>query len=246
MIKDKSKILVIGESCKDIFVYCDANRLCPDIPVPVLSIKNKTENEGMAKNVQRNIKSFMDCDILTNNNWEDISKTRYIHNESNHMFIRIDTPHNIEKINLKNINYNYDIIVIADYNKGFLSESDIELICENHPLVFLDTKKILGNWAKKAKIIKINNHEYLNSEKFIDNELFNLIIRTKGSEGCYYQGNNIPVINKLEVKDTSGAGDSFMAALVVKYYETNNIKKSIIFANECASKVVSQRGVTTI
>ena len=29
-------ILVIGESCRDVFIYCDANRLCPDVPVPVL------------------------------------------------------------------------------------------------------------------------------------------------------------------------------------------------------------------
>ena len=37
-------ILVIGESCRDIFIYCDAPRLCPDIPVPVLNITNQTEN----------------------------------------------------------------------------------------------------------------------------------------------------------------------------------------------------------
>ena len=28
-------ILVIGESSRDVFVYCDALRLCPDVPVPV-------------------------------------------------------------------------------------------------------------------------------------------------------------------------------------------------------------------
>ena len=72
------KILVIGDSSRDVFVYCDALRLCPDVPVPVLNIKDQTENPGMAKNVHRNIKSLHDeCSILTNTNWYDITKTRY-------------------------------------------------------------------------------------------------------------------------------------------------------------------------
>ena len=29
-----SGILVIGETCRDVFVYCDSNRLCPEAPVP--------------------------------------------------------------------------------------------------------------------------------------------------------------------------------------------------------------------
>ena len=36
------KILVIGDSSRDVFVYCDALRLCPDVPVPVLNVKDQT------------------------------------------------------------------------------------------------------------------------------------------------------------------------------------------------------------
>ena len=246
-----AKILIIGDSCRDIFVYCDANRLCPDVPVPVLNVVEQKENPGMAKNVQRNIESFLDCDILTNENWGNITKTRYIHNDTNHMFIRVDTAHNIDRISLgywpnKSTIIHYDIVVISDYNKGFLTEDDIKRICEWHPLVFLDTKKILGDWAKKAKFIKINNYEYVSSEKHIDSELSNIIIRTKGSEGCFYKGKNYPVKKVKKIKDTSGAGDSFMAGLVVNYYQTRNIEEAISFANDCASKVVSEKGVTII
>ena len=52
------KVLVIGESCRDVFIYCDALRLCPDVPVPVLNIKNEVDNPGMAKNVHLNIRSI--------------------------------------------------------------------------------------------------------------------------------------------------------------------------------------------
>ena len=71
-----AKIQVIGESCQDIFVYCDANRLAPDLPVPVLSEKRVETNPGMAANVYRNILSYVnDCLLVTNRNWEKITKT---------------------------------------------------------------------------------------------------------------------------------------------------------------------------
>ena len=239
-------ILVIGESSRDVFVYCDALRLCPDVPVPVLNVIDQSENPGMAKNVQRNIKSLIEsCDIITNDNWFNVTKTRYVHGNSNHMFFRVDSSHKITKIDLTKIDYDYEIIVISDYDKGFLSADDIELICSNHHNVFIDTKKILGSWAEKAKFIKINDFEYKNSEKYITNNLANKIIHTMGSDGCEYMGVNYSV-DKVEVKDVSGAGDTFMAGLVIKYFETKNIEESIKFANKCASTVVRHKGVSVL
>lgn len=240
------KILVIGESSRDVFVYCDALRLCPDVPVPVLNIKDQSENPGMAKNVQRNIQSLIrDCSIITNDNWYEITKTRYVHESSNHTFFRVDTTQKIPKIDLSLVDYDYEIIVISDYDKGFLSETDIQEICSNHSNVFIDTKKVLGPWADNAAFIKINDYEYKNSEKTLTDNLKNKIIHTMGSNGCEYREIRYPV-RKVEVKDVSGAGDSFMAALVVKFYETKDIVQSIKFANECASRVVKQKGVTII
>lgn len=241
-----NKILVIGDSCRDVFVYCNSTRLCPDVPVPVLNVIDQTENPGMAKNVQKNVISLCGhCDILTNSNWHDITKTRYVHKISNHTFFRVDSNESMEKINMSSIKYDYDLIVISDYNKGFLSEADIEYICNNHHNVFVDTKKIVGPWLQKAKYIKINNTEYNNSKKYIDNHLKHKIIRTMGSEGCELDSQRYPV-QKVEVQDVSGAGDTFMAGLCVKYLQTKNISESIKFANQCASSVVKCRGVTSI
>ena len=61
------KILVIGDSCKDVFIYGTANRLCPEAPVPVFIPKRKTETGGMAANVYENIESLsVDVDLITN------------------------------------------------------------------------------------------------------------------------------------------------------------------------------------
>jgi bifunctional ADP-heptose synthase (sugar kinase/adenylyltransferase) len=241
------KILVVGESCLDRFVYCKADRLCPDIPVPALNIIDQTENPGMAKNVERNIKSiFSDCDIVTNDGWENVTKTRYMHLNSNHMFIRVDSSHKIERIDIHKVPLDYDIIAISDYNKGFLTEDDIKYICDNHSNVFIDTKKILGDWAEGAKFIKINNYEYERSRPHIPKILEDKIIYTKGDQGCVFKSKSYPVLEKVEVKDTSGAGDSFFAALLVKYSETGDIETAINFANECASQVVKHKGVSVI
>lgn len=238
-------VLIIGDSCRDIFVYCNANRLAPDFPVPVLNIVDQSENAGMAKNVQRNIQSYMPCDILTNQNWQGITKTRYVHDATNHMFMRVDSDSSMDRINLDDVDFDYKIIVISDYNKGFLSESDISWVCSRHPCVFIDTKKVLGEWASRAKFIKINDYEYKKSKSNLTPEMDKKIIHTMGGDGCEYLGKRYRV-KRVDVKDTSGAGDSFMAALVVKYHQTSDIGAAIEFANGRASEVVKHRGVTVI
>lgn len=242
------KILVIGDSCRDVFVYCHAQRLAPDLPIPILDVIDETENPGMAANVARNIRALHEaCDLLTNDGWEHVTKTRYMHGKTNHAFIRIDSKHPVLRIDAAKLPLaEYDIIAISDYNKGFLTEDDIKVICEQHPCVFMDTKKVLGEWAKDAAYIKINDFEYERSKDVMSEELARKVIRTEGKEGAYYQGKHYPVSEKVEVQDTSGAGDSFYAALLVRYAETGSIEEAIPFANECARRAVEQRGVTII
>ncbi len=241
------KILIIGDSCQDVFVYCDAERLAPDLPVPILRIVDETRNPGMASNLALNVKAiYPHCDLITNPGWKGVTKTRYVHQNSNHMFIRVDAEPRLPRIKMHKISLNtYDIVAISDYNKGFLTEEDIKYICEHHDKVFIDTKKILGNWAAKAKYIKINNFEYERSKHAIGPSLAKKVICTKGSLGAQFRGKMYPV-EKVDVKDLTGAGDSFFAALLVKYIETENIEEAIMFANKCAAEVVKHKGVSVI
>ena len=112
----------------------------------------------------------------------------------------------------------------------------------------MDTKKPLGDWSKNCNFIKINEVEYNISKYFfpsIDEVLDKNLIVTLGTKGCIYMGNRFPV-NKVEVKDMTGAGDSFLAGLAVKYLQTRDIKEAISFANKCATRVVQKKGVVTI
>jgi len=246
------KILVIGDACEDVYIYGDCNRLAPEAPVPVFVPQTKTSNGGMALNTYANLKSLgCDCDILHNE--EKIKKTRYVDKKTNHIFLRVDTDDKkLKRINTKHLDKNflneYNAIVISDYNKGFLDEEDIEKICHNHPLTFMDTKKKLGRWSKDCTWIKINEEEYGKTKEEIKNleHIFDdKLIITLSEKGCRYRKEIFPV-EKVEIKDLSGAGDTFLAGFVSNYLQTNNAKEAINFANECATKVVQKRGVNVV
>ena len=85
------RVLVVGETCRDIFNYGVCDRLCPEAPVPIFKPYETIENPGMAMNVQKNIASMgVKVNLITNKNWRSITKTRQIDQRTNHMFIRID------------------------------------------------------------------------------------------------------------------------------------------------------------
>lgn len=242
----KKHILIIGESCRDIFIYCDTQRLAPDIPVPVLKVVGQATNPGMAKNVERNVKAIhSSCDIVTNDNWKQITKTRFMHEKTPQAFFRVDAEHFYPRLHVKKIPLKkYDVIGISDYDKGFLTHRDVQYICEHHPCVFVDTKKPVGKFLESAKYIKINKHEYERSLP-IPKSIKDKVIVTKGGAGVDFKGKNFPV-DTVEIRDVSGAGDSFFAALLVRYAETENIEQAIEFANVCATQVVQKKGVSVI
>ena len=242
------KILVVGESCCDIFNYGECNRLCPEAPVPIFNSIQTVENGGMALNVKNNIVALnVDTDLYTNTNWSTITKTRFIDIRTNHMFMRLDCNDNAyDRFDISQLQYDqYDAIVVSDYNKGFLTKEDINQISLEHNCVFLDTKKYLGSWCENVKYIKINEHEYENNKKYITNNIKDKIIITLGPKGSVYKDTIYPV-PKVEIKDVSGAGDSFIAGLVVKYIEKKDIIDAIKFANCCATQVVQKKGVSIV
>ena len=243
------KILILGESCTDEFVYCKCTRLSPEAPVPVLVELERKFMGGMALNVQNNLNS-LGCDvvdILTNK--EKIVKTRFVENKTNHMVMRLDSKDKVDRFfNLYDVDYSfYDAIVISDYAKGFLTVQDLMDISAAHPLTFLDTKKPLGGWALGFTFIKINETEWSNSvhNGALGVDWQDKLIVTLGERGCDYNGVNYPA-NQVDVSDLSGAGDTFLAGLVYEYLLSKDIRKAIVFANKIAGVVVSKRGVATV
>ena len=246
------KILLIGDNCIDEFIYTKCTRFCPEAPVPVLDIEVIKENPGMAGNVYENLKAFgLGVEFIHNDNYKEVKKSRIVDNATNHMFLRVDYSDNTSPIDLRVLTKldfsNYEAVVISDYCKGFVSEAAIKLISKLHPLTFLDTKKVLGEWAAAITYIKINESEYKNNVRHgLRGELFadNLIV-TLGAKGCRYRGEEYSSTS-VDVKDVSGAGDSFLSGLIYKYLETRKIDVSLRFANRVARSAVAERGVSIV
>ena len=239
------KILIIGESCRDIFHYGDCTRLCPEAPVPVFNTLEIVENGGMAMNVYNNVRAMgADPDILTNKNWHDITKTRFVDKRSNHMFMRLDqNDSKYTQFDISGVDFSsYDAVIVSDYNKGFLSDSDLTQIGIRSKITFVDTKRKFGKWIENISFIKVNHTEYEQNESPLSSEIKNKIIITRGPEGCTYR-NRTYTVPPVEVKDPSGAGDTFISGLCVKYCQTGDIDLSLEHANDCATQAVQKRGV---
>ena len=241
-------ILVIGDSCRDIFVYGSIDRVSPEAPVPIIVPAYQKENAGMAGNVAANLKS-LGANVTLITNKQEIKKIRFVDERYNHMVLRVDEGDRCERISKLELNYSdYDAVIISDYCKGFLTEKDIQYISENCSCpTFLDTKKSLGDWCNKIDYIKINNFEYEKNKDKISNSKFlkDKIITTQGKRGCVYMQEVFPT-QEVSVKDVSGAGDTFISGLVFEYIKTRDIRKSIHFAQQCTTKVVQKTGVATV
>lgn len=241
------KILVIGDSCIDKYVYGQCDRLCPEAPVPIIQPLYSKTFDGMAHNVYNNLLALkVECDIITNQT--KTTKTRIVDDRTNQMIVRIDElEQNKQSLDIKNIDFSqYNGVIVSDYNKGFVSESDLIHISTKSQLSFIDSKRLLNDWINDFSFIKVNEQEYEQSKSFIDQHILYKTIITLGKNGCLFQNVKYPPSNILVTVDTSGAGDTFIATFAYQYIKTNSIFTAIDFAQESCIKVISQRGTATI
>jgi len=245
------RILVIGDSCTDVFIYGICSRLSPEAPIPVFEPTKTITNQGMSGNVVANLNKLgvQKVELITNH--EQITKTRYVEYKSNQMLLRVDSNDSVQNsFDIKKVDFDsYDAVVVADYDKGFLTNEDIKQIGKKSKLSFIDTKKTidLENF-KGYTFIKMNEVEWERCERYgakYEDWKDNLIV-TMSERGCMYKEKRYSVDNSVEVRDLSGAGDTWMASFAYKYTKNSDVDESIKFANDNATLVVQKRGVSTI
>jgi len=231
------KVLLIGDSCTDEYVYGVCERLNPEAPVPILRRTRVDTQRGMALNVQQNLLSF-DIQVTLITQEEPIIKRRFIDERYNQQLLRVDIEDEIKPFDCEIPNEDFDALVISDYDKGFLtSEKIFELVEWFDGPVFIDSKKT--NLPVDKAYIKINDDEYSKLDENLKDSP-NLIV-TKGSQGVDYQGNNYPAVG-VSVFDVCGAGDTFLSALVYFYLRYGKIDTAIPYANKAAAIAVTHFG----
>ena len=242
------KILVIGDSCTDVYIYGTCNRISPEAPVPILKTTYVEEKSGMASNVKKNLEAFgHETMILTNS--ETIRKERYVDQKTMQHLLRVDVgegsvlrPMDKRLIRtVKDSGFKYDCVVISDYDKGFICSDNCQDIISalrgETTVVFVDSKKQDLSCYQEC-IIKLNEMEYSNIEK---EPLNSEVIVTLGSQGAKWREQTFPT-EPVSVFDVCGAGDTFLAAFVTAYMSTFSFSESIKFANKCARLSVKKFG----
>lgn len=236
----KFKVLLVGDNCQDIYKYGTVDRISPEAPVPIFKFLYEEQKPGMAANVCANLEAF-DVDVTACLGPKS-KKTRLIDVKSRQHIVRIDNDvisNSVEFESIGELNC-YDAVVISDYNKGWVSYQLVQDIRKNYAgPIFVDSKKTDLKQFNGC-FVKINKKEYVESVSHV----FNMIV-TLGSGGARYHNQTYPV-DKVEVVDVCGAGDTFLAALVFEYLNTSSIESAIPFANRAGAICVQHSGVYTL
>ena len=244
LLPDFKRVLVIGDSCEDIYHYGTCDRLSPEAPVPVLKLKRLESKPGMCLNVAKNLEGLgIAVKVITQK--KAIKKHRFIDDKHHVHLLRVDEdPDDLDEICIQDVRdelekTTYDAVVISDYNKGFISQSLAAQLVKSlgNNLTFVDSKKHDLRPYSDC-IIKVNQKEKDAIKNLPEN--YELIV-TLGEDGASWRDRKYPT-KKTQMHDVCGAGDTFIAGLVYMYLQTSSFEDAITFANRCASMSVSHFG----
>lgn len=235
------KILLVGDSCYDIYHYGEVKRISPEAPIPIFDLKYSEKKYGMASNVYENLKA-LGAEVHIHTDFKEI-KNRYIDIKSKQQLLRVDEKNDnggFTGIVYDLIDYqSYDAIVISDYGKGFFKQGDYSKLRQNFDgPIFIDTKDTELDTYEGA-IVKINQYEYDKSD--LGCKIDDLIV-TYGGEKVTWQ-NEVFYPPKVIAYDVCGAGDTFLAALAINFIETKSMGTAIKFAMKAAAITVKHIGV---
>lgn len=277
-IKSKN-ILVVGDIIFDKYVVGKTERLSPEAPVPILKSMDEYTVPGGAANVAINLKAmghdaFLVGALGTDNSEDDLkllrdwtqnflidfkqgctpTKTRFISNRQ--QILRIDKentqPISIEHENtLKAIDFNFDMVVVSDYNKGTITPrlySHIVKVCQKNKTQLVVAPKKNVHFYKGANILVMNKLEYSSfvPKNFKPWKGLRYIVVTCGEDGIeYFNWKKVRGYHKAEAKyviDVTGAGDTTLAALTSCLSNDFDIDDATYVANIAGSLKVQKFG----
>ena len=207
-------------------------------------------------------------------------KTRFLTKENRHL-LRVDeemvnpigekaaTEYIISKI--KNRIEEFDILVISDYAKGFVTKflitQIIRIFRDNNKIVLTDPKSRNISKYCGSYLIKPNQNEFMNfidskkskmkissvikkGRKLLDRSDFEYIYVTLGKKGGVLVGKHIEskVIDShgKKVMDITGAGDTVIAGIALALSAGIDITDAVEFSSYAAGVCVQRIGTTSV
>jgi D-glycero-beta-D-manno-heptose-7-phosphate kinase len=228
------KFLVIGDVCRDVYIYGSTARKNPEAAAPLLNNTITETRNGMAVNVANNLAAFGAevHTLLPPPPWSE--KERYIDERYGTQLLRVDYDRPSDPLGELPDLSAYDAVVVSDYDKGFVSHDILQKLDGKIPL-FVDTKKRELDLLTEAWV-KVNEREHeliLTPPK--------RLIATLGNRGSMFEGQHAPAV-PVDVVDPCGAGDTYLAAFAWFMMQTGDVHASMTFANAAAAVTCKHRG----
>lgn len=188
-------------------------------------------------------------------------KKRFLCN--GHQLLRVDSEMNVctdignnfADFVLNHNLYDYDVIVVSDYNKGSIQNPNLVESLSRYAPVVVDPKKSDWRIYSGAYFITPNSSEslaacefsHLSEPELLENCNITYGLFTKGADGMrlYHAGHLVKSCSAISksVVDVTGAGDTVVVYIAAAICEGLSPVQGVIRANAAASVTVSKLGV---
>lgn len=248
------KILVVGDAILDNYIYGHATRLCPEGPVPVIVPEREIGTGGGAALVVNQLDALLGGDNVWAVYGSQSTKTRIFADDRlvcriDKDSVRVDPP---EQTLASFVNImaaqKPDLVVISDYGKGAITEELAQYIPSHTYVPVLVDAKNNFDWYPQAFALFPNEREKVEFLGKRQNFVMPHIIRKLGPRGCNVcVRHSVPLLEEHECRDTTGAGDCFLAAFAAKFAtdlvagykpEEVNLISCAKYANQVAARSV--------
>jgi len=230
------EVLIIGDTCRDHNLIGEVSGLSPEAPIPILTNPRHDLSLGMSYNFVRNLERFFkgvpipDENLLFSKHPSDI--WNYMDERSGQKLLRVDKINKLfpevltfDKVSQR-VHDKIKVIIAIDYDTGFLTSSLLSEIAVQYgssKYLYIDTRKPnlthLQGWK-----IKINDIEAAKARKatkgFDDLDL----IVTHGKEGSETHDLFVHQKNKVDARDVTGCGETWLATFIYMYHSDDIVK----------------------
>ena len=236
-----SKILVIGDGMRDVFH--DVLDNSPDPDLRRVSVSTHVVLGGAAR-VGLHVRNILSCPVLEQPKIELMLLCPEIRTSKTYVLAGSEVMLRLDEDSPSSFNYQIDamnkecaeecgrsgrplVVVISDYAKGAISLQHVEaLACLGDDVTYvINTKQpwLYDEFAEKQKTVFVCNEEEY-EKKFENYERFERVVETRAERGAVLRLRaeellhipNPPQPSDGFFRSSTGAGDSFVAALAVQ------------------------------
>ena len=250
----KQHLLVVGDAIEDYYVFCRAERICPEAPVPVLTAESVDARPGGARHAAEQVAALGNASGVFGR--PQSCKLRYM--VGSHLVMRFDEDYPPSATSQETIEAfergtkdaeehdKFAGVILSDYGKGMLDEKLCQYFIgyakQRKIPVFVDPKG--SDWIKYRGADWICPNEVEWASRGVIPEKASILLK-QGARGLKIGDTDFPSRARA-VFDVTGAGDTVVAVFALALCAGADPGTAAQLANIAAGWTVGQVGTVSI